>query len=244
MFSNRLTRIVLAAGVANLLLLPIGSAVVIAGDSAKDTSSKPKTYKPLPEDVIAAWKKAGFQAGWMRMSRGLFWKFLSEPQREQVKPTDLPAFQIKGRWPSTDVAKLPAPPTAFGLFFSSTTPNRKQAQQLARFKQLEVVYLFTSVVKDADVRSLSSLTSLKHLNIAGAFALTDAGLKSISKLKKLQTLTLMNPANITDAGLKHLAGLNKLRALTLWNTRQTTPAGVTRLQQALPKSKIRNSSAF
>ena len=65
-----------------------------------------------------------------------------------------------------------------------------------------------------------------------------AGLEYLRGLTNLEAIDLEN-TKVTDAGLVHLKGLTNLQSLNLRHT-QVTDAGVKKLQQALPKCKIRH----
>src|SRR5437868_8704007 len=65
----------------------------------------------LAPEVVAAWKKAGAEVGWMApQPYGLLWF----DGGAQGAPGELPAFRLP-QWKAGDVAKLPAPEGAFGL---------------------------------------------------------------------------------------------------------------------------------
>ena len=71
-----------------------------------------KAKGELPKEVIAAWEKAGAEAGWMapRWRLGVrFWKDRAGLDAGRT----VPGFRFTG-WPE-GLAKLPAPEQAFGL---------------------------------------------------------------------------------------------------------------------------------
>jgi hypothetical protein len=70
-----------------------------------------------------------------------------------------------------------------------------------------------------------------------ATAINDAWLARLKQSRTLLFLDLTS-TKISDAGLKHLMGLKSLRHLDLSFTK-VTPGGVKKLQQALPKCRIR-----
>lgn len=100
-------------------------------------------------------------------------------------------------------------------------------------------------VTDADLKVLSSLTTVRELNLGGTVlkeqagktiyapsGITDEGIKNIAGFQDLRKLQL-DGAGITDAGLKHLAGLKNLTDLTLTGTK-VTDAGMAELVK-IPK---------
>jgi hypothetical protein len=87
-------------------------------------------------------------------------------------------------------------------------------------------------ITDADLASLSALSSVQELYLTGT-PITDAGLVRLKGLAQLRKLTL-GFTKVTDAGLVHLKGLTRLRVLGLQGTR-TTNNGINTLQSQLPK---------
>ena len=105
--------------------------------------------KPLPEDIVKAWKEAGAEVGWLRVDpdslqvvggengwlkvyQGVPVPFVQFVPEKQGKPGDLPAFHF-AYWPKGGLAKLPAPASAFGLSLFGTRrdlPARTDAEQL------------------------------------------------------------------------------------------------------------------
>ena len=91
--------------------------------------------------------------------------------------------------------------------------------------------------RDRPYEILKGLTDLGRLHLE-ATQITDAGLVHLTVLTKLRELDLMS-TQITDTGLEHLTGLTNLNSLFLRGT-QVTDDGIKKLQQALPKCKIRH----
>ena len=85
--------------------------------------------------------------------------------------------------------------------------------------------------------SRSTRTRLRRTRNAAIGCDASAGLEHLKGLTKLGYLNLWS-TKVTDAGLVHLEGLTNLKGLNLRKT-QVTDAGVEKLQQALPKCKIR-----
>ena len=98
------------AALAALLML-----ATAAGTGRADSPlAKPDLPQPLPENIVAAWKAAGAEVGWMRLFPAENLNFVLV---KEGKLGDLPAFRFargqEGRW-----AKLPDPAQAFGLFLA------------------------------------------------------------------------------------------------------------------------------
>ena len=81
------------------LLAAFSILAVCDGTSVAGPLAKTDPPKPLPENIVTAWKKAGASAGWMR-TRGFpenetsWGSFHGE---ETGSPGDLPAFRIQGK---------------------------------------------------------------------------------------------------------------------------------------------------
>jgi len=78
--------------------------------------------------------------------------------------------------------------------------------------------------------------SVYHVDLSES-RVTDAGLEYLKWLTELSQLELQG-TSITDAGLEHLNGLTSLHSLDLSGTK-VTDEGVKKLQQALPRCRIR-----
>ena len=177
----------------------------------------------LPEDIVAAWKKAGAQVGWLRAMPGL--ASLQFVREKEGKPGDLPAFHF-AVWPEGRLAKLPAPAPAFGLDLRRTQVTDAGLKELAGLKSLQALDLGDTKVTDAGLKELAGLKNLQTLDLCNT-QVTDAGLKELAGLKSLQALDLRS-TQVTDAGLKELAGLKNLQTLNLGCT-QVTDAGLKEL---------------
>ncbi len=171
--------------------------------------------KPLPENIVKAWKAARAEVGWLRPSPSDFPEFIRE---KEGKSGDLPAFSFRD-WEEGRLAKLPVPAQAFGLSFTGTQVTDEGLKGLAGLKSLQVLYLAGTQVTDAGLKELAMLKSLQVLDLYKT-QVTDAGLKELAALKNLQFLDL-NRTQITDVGLKDLAGLNSLQLLYLANNKVT-----------------------
>jgi hypothetical protein len=159
--------------------------------------------QPLPDDLVAAWTKAGATAGWLRIDRDGYLIFISG---KKGNPGDLPAFRIDD-WQNSVLPRLPAPQAPFGLNLSFTRITDAGLKELAGFKQLQALDLGETKITGAGLKELASLKQLQVLDL-GFAKVTDAGLKGLAGLKQLQTLVL-GDTKITDAGLKELAGLKE-----------------------------------
>jgi Leucine-rich repeat (LRR) protein len=105
---------------------------------------------------------------------------------------------------------------------------------LTKLKTLELDH---SRITGAGLSHLKGLAKLERLSLRKS-RLTDAGVEHVRGLTNLGSLDL-SYTKITDVGLEHLKGPTNLRLLDLHGT-QVTDKGVKRLQQTLPKCKIRH----
>ena len=141
------------SALAALVLLATGANI----GSGAPAPLKPAAPKPLPENIVTAWKEAGAEVGWVQLSPDGLPEFVGE---KAGKPGDLPAFRFT-RWQEGCLANLPAPEAGFGLSLCSTPAT------------------------DAGLKELAALKSLQHLNL-GDTKVTDEGLKELAGLKSLQ----------------------------------------------------------
>jgi Leucine-rich repeat (LRR) protein len=172
--------------------------------------------KPLPNNIIFAWEKAGAQFGWLN---------LDEQGEEYLtvgsltgQPGEIPEFNFSfQRWTPGVFGQLPAPNQNFGLDLSASDISDTDLVELSRFTHLQILNLTSTQVTDAGLKQLLSLTQLKTLGLSDTHV-TDAGLKTLASLKQLQDLDLSNRYNqVTDAGLKELVSLTQLQRVTFYN---------------------------
>ena len=223
---------------------------VFAGADA----DKKEAPKPLPREIVKAWRGIGANVGWMKMDLG----------------DNGPTFQVEGEirgmtvfqfteWKEGVLAKMPDPGVPFGLCLNLTKVTDAELKELAGLKSLQAMYLAGTQVTDAGLKEVAGLKSLQTLDVrrtkvtdaglkdlAGLKSLqrlylnhcqvTDAGLKELTSLKSLQILNI-SASDVTDAGLKEVAGLKSLQSLIMWGTK-ATPAGVAELRKELPKCNI------
>ncbi len=223
---------------------------VFAGADA----DKKEAPRPLPPEIVKAWRGIGANVGWMKMDLG----------------DNRPTFQVEGKiramtvfqfteWKEGVLAKTPDPGAPFGLCLNSTKMTDVGLKELAGLKSLQALYLAGTQVTDAGLKELAGRKSLQTLDVRWT-KVTDAGLKELAGLQSLQRLYLnhchvtgaglkdltglnslqilnIGGTPVTDAGLKEAAGLKSLRSLIMWGTK-ATPAGVAELRKDLPKCNI------
>jgi internalin A len=217
-------------------------------------ADKKEAPKPLPPEIVKAWRGIGANVGWMKMDLG----------------DNGPTFQVEGEiramtvfqfteWKEGVLAKMPDPGTRFGLCLSLTKVTDAGLKELAGLKSLQALYLAGTQVTDAGLKEAAGLKSLQTLDVrrtkvtdaglkdlAGLKSLqrlylnhckvTDAGMKELTSLKSLQILNI-SASDVTDVGLKEVAGLKSLQSLIMWGTK-ATPAGFAELRKELPKCNI------
>jgi hypothetical protein len=246
-------RVILAA---LAVLASSGLGVIVSADPDKTDAPK-----PLPQEIVKAWRDAGANVGWMKdvppqpTGGNDYW----EPFREKVEPGAMLAFRFHPEKEGV-LTKLPDPGVAFGLDLHCWPGKDAEVKELAGLKSLQSLNIGGSLLlTDAGLKELAGLKNLRGLYLFYA-PVTDAGLKELAGLKNLQALDLSH-TQVTDAGLKELAGLKSLQALNLGWTKVTdaglnalagvkslewlnldrtgvTARGVAALQKELPKCKI------
>lgn len=106
---------------------------------------------------------------------------------------------------------------------------------LCRLLELEHLCLDMTQITDDGLSSLTALRKLKSLWL-GNNRISDRGFAVLQSLKTLETL-LLNDTDVTDAGLKHLTGLSLLKTLNLDGTK-VSAEGVASLKKKLPNCNI------
>ncbi len=223
---------------------------VFAGADA----DKKESPKPLPREIVKAWRGIAANVGWMKMDLG----------------DNRPTFQVEGKaramtvfqftvWKEGVLEKMPDPGASFGLCLNSTKMTDAGLKELDGLRSLQALYLAGTRVTDAGLKEVAGLESLRTLDVRGT-QVTDAGLKELAGLKSLQRLYLnhcqvtgaglkdltglkslrilnIGGTPVTDAGLKEAAGLKSLQSLIMWGTKATA-AGVAELRKELPRCNI------
>jgi hypothetical protein len=201
--------------------------------TASPGAEEPKTPPRPPEEVIEAWKKAGFKFGWYGWEPWFgYARMCADPSSRLSKllgeRPELPAFYPGHQLPEK-LGGLPAPGTLFALDLSG------RSDRIARAIVATIVTERTSGgpgdlplprrMTDARLKELRGMKDLAALDLAET-EVTDQGLKELAGLG----LTWLNLAStgVTDAGLKELKGLKTLTQLGLAHTR-VTDAGLKEL---------------
>src|SRR5262249_20601397 len=104
--------------------------------------------KPLPDDVVKAWKDAGATAGWMKVDEAGHLTFVEKPEAGAI-----PAFRFP-TWKGGVLPKLPAPGAAFGLDLSKTDVADDGVKELAGLKNLTSLCLCETKATDEAVEAL------------------------------------------------------------------------------------------
>ena len=187
------------------------AAAMLAGWSV--AGAPPEPQEP-DATVIAAWKKAGADYGWVRLHPSPFGGgFAAGWQKVRLAPTDVPAFTFLAL--DGDLAALPVVEVPFGLRFDASIPpyrriGNAEVKSLARQKQLQVLDVSETKVTDAGLENLAGL-GLKYLATPVA-ARTDLGLRHYVAAVDRPTELNLSYWTVSDAGLEALAGL-KLQSL-------------------------------
>lgn len=83
-------------------------------------------------------------------------------------------------------------------------------------------------LSDADLRSITKLTTLKELNVSNCYRLTDNAIHLIAtRLTNLINLDISNCTSVSDVGLHHIGrNLSKLHTLGLASCKAITDTGI------------------
>jgi Leucine rich repeat len=203
---------------AAFALSAIGLIIGVGGVRA-DEPEKPLVHKPLPADVIKAWDRAEFVAGWMSDDKFAFHGTFGFGEGGKGRPGVVPAFTLSEDWEGQTVVVLPAPPVPFGL---SLRHNRGVTESLKGLRGLDNLWaLDLHGTKAANMRDVAKLEQLRVLNLRYT-RVDDGGVRQLAGLKKLRALSLEGLHGLTDAGLAELSGLTELRSLDLSNATALT----------------------
>ena len=170
--------------------------------------AKTYTLKPLPKNIVTAWKVAGAEAGWMQPTPFGLFRFV---HARDGKPGDLPAFRF-GRWQAGHLTQLPIPETAFGLIIGNyqyTELSEAGIKEMASLKNLQALELYNIGITDAGVKELVGMKQLQSLGVD--YTSLKGKSKDLAGLTNLRRLKL-NTEEMTDADLKELARLINLQA--------------------------------
>lgn len=113
-----------------------------------EPSDKNNLPKPLPDNIIKAWKDAGATFGWLKVDGDGILVFL-----EKAEAGATPGFQF-AEWKDGVVAKLPIPEASFGLYLSKTEVMDAGLKEIANLKTLTSLCLCETKVTDAAVQVL------------------------------------------------------------------------------------------
>lgn len=200
-------------------------------------AEEPKLPRKPNDKVIEAWKKAGFEFGWL----GKYQPFENSATDwgDQFRPADcarwdrrgriqpkLPAFRLRGNLPKPEeLCRLPGPDMEFALCFFDAQSARellapwleglgelKGMGKLGHLAGLDLREVKGSVVDDRVLKALAPL-NLTWLDLGDA-KLTPAGWKLLGGMKTLKWLS-HRTTEVTEEGLKELANLHRLESLEL-----------------------------
>jgi internalin A len=125
-------------------MVVLAASLVGAGPAL--AAQEQKVPSQLPAEIVAAWVKAGAQAGWMGDEKFGWLVFRSGGEG---KEGEVPAFGFK-QWQPGVLSRLPQPERAFGL---SLQPERAFGLSL-------------QTVTDAGLKELAGLKSLQALDLS------------------------------------------------------------------------------
>jgi hypothetical protein len=123
-------------------------ALVVGQFSYAQQPDKKDLPKPLPDNIVKAWKDAGATVGWMKVEESGLLTFVEKPEAGAV-----PAFRFP-KWKDGIVAKLPVPEAPFGLDLAKTEITDTGLKELASLKTLTSLALCETKVTDDAVEAL------------------------------------------------------------------------------------------
>ncbi|MCE9561468.1 MAG: hypothetical protein K8U57_05385 [Planctomycetes bacterium] len=109
---------------------------------------KKELPKPLPDNIVKAWKDAGATVGWIMVSESGIPTFVDKPEAGAI-----PAFRF-AKWKDGVVPKLPVPEASFGLDLAKTEILDAGLKELAKLKNLTTLTLCETKVTDSAVEEL------------------------------------------------------------------------------------------
>ena len=130
--------------------------------------------KPLPEEIVQVWTKAGARVGWMGVDK---FGQLSFADKMDGSTGAVPAFRFDA-WQDGQLAGLPVPAAVFGLDLNNTQVTDAGLKELAGLQSLQTLVLFGTQVTDAGLKELAGLKSLRELWL-GDTQVTDAGVAQL-----------------------------------------------------------------
>ena len=203
------------------VLFPLAIFLAASGVAVAADVEAPK---PLPADIVAAWKKAGAEVGWMSVRQAQL-----GVDTEGKPPTGgIPGFRLVGAEHLNALGTLPSPDVAFGLEVGRMPLRDVDLKKLARFKKLRGLLIWGTKITEAGPKELVAFEELRWLSI-GVNDLTESGLTEVGAVRQLEMLSLFG-SKITDRGLVHLAPLVHLQALNLDHT-EVTDTGLKELRR-------------
>lgn len=165
-----------------------------------------------------------------------------------VKRLDPSARSISAReLPDDDVGSLERLKQLEILDFSrgwGVGPARITDDGLATLATLDLPKLETLTlgwcqnITDDGLRHVAKLKTITWLGLPACSNITDAGLPSLAESKNLKSLDLRGNPNITDEGIQQLAAKKDWKEISLGGCQHVTAKGVTRLQTALPNTRV------
>ncbi len=121
-------------------------------------------------------------------------------------------------------------------FFNAALFDKKQLTELTAIKkQVVSLNMAKMPVKDADLKTISELENLRHLNLSFT-QITGNTLADLKKLKFLTSLSLSG-TNIKAEQLNQLKDFPKLKIVFVWNT-NTTTVGIEAVQKQISHIRL------
>ncbi|MFO0802586.1 MAG: hypothetical protein U0791_05620 [Gemmataceae bacterium] len=206
-----------------------------AKPGAAETTEAPKAGaapEPFPEQIAAAWTKAGAHVGWMRLEPK--WNMLVFAAKDKWQMGDVPAFHLV----ANSVKDLPRPETPFGLWLQGVAYTDDRMEDVAAFENLRMLrFTLATKLTGEGLKELRGLKNLQFLDLGGYgdTPINESVLAALAANGQLHRLTLargkdgkrpdspqdvvaLSPSpNVTlnDSSLRSLKSLGKLESIQL-----------------------------
>jgi len=133
-------------------------------------------------------------------------------------------------WPTSEQMKaILVFPTLESLTFEGPDVTDELAPRIAQLASLTSLALCNTQIRTEGIGHLSTLKSLKMIDLRDSPYVDDASMKTLAKLSELRAVRLNGVAKLTDVGIGTLLALPQLTELDIRNCREVTKAGIEQL---------------
>lgn len=135
-------------------------------------------------------------------------------------------------WPTSEQMKaILIFPTLESLTLEGPDVADELAPRIAQLTSLTSLVFRNTLIGTAGIEHLSTLKSLKTIDLRDSPYVDDASMKTLAELSELRAVRLNGVAKLTDAGIGALLALPRLSELDIRNCREVTKAGIEQLAE-------------